>query len=166
MSLLAGDDTFGAGGGDHAHTGTSAGVERVGLPPTYYSDGPVGPRQGKTTALPIPMALAATFDRALARAHGDVVANEARSKGNEVIFAPTVNIMRTPRGGRTFEGYGEDPYLVARTAVSWIDGAQSQGVIANVKHFAANNQEGDSARRPTRARPASRSGRPPPRATA
>jgi beta-glucosidase len=90
----------------------------VGLPPTYYSDGPVGPRQGKTTALPIPMALAATFDRALARAHGEVVANEARSKGNDVIFAPTVNMMRTPRGGRTFEGYGEDPYLVARTAVS------------------------------------------------
>jgi beta-glucosidase len=144
VSLLAGDDPFGVGGGDHAHTGTSAGIERVGLPPTYYSDGPVGPRQGRTTALPIPMALAATFDRALARAHGEVVANEARSKGNDVIFAPTVNIMRTPRGGRTFEGYGEDPYLVARTAVSWIDGAQSQGVIANVKHFAANNQEGDS----------------------
>jgi beta-glucosidase len=52
--------------------------------------------------------------------------------------------MRTPRGGRTFEGYGEDPYLVARTAVSWIEGAQSQGVIVNVKHFAANNQEGDA----------------------
>jgi hypothetical protein len=87
VSLLAGDDPFGAGGGDHAHTSTSAGIERVGLPPTYYSDGPVGPRQGRTTALPIPMALAATFDRALARAHGEVVANEARSKGNDVIFA-------------------------------------------------------------------------------
>jgi len=52
--------------------------------------------------------------------------------------------MLTPLGGRTFEGYGEDPYLVARTAVGWIEGAQSQGVIADVKHFAANNQEGDS----------------------
>ncbi len=144
VSLLAGDDPFAVGGGDHTHTGTSAGVDRVGLPPTYYSDGPVGPRQGKTTALPIPMALAATFDRDAARQHGEVVANEARAKGNDVIFAPTVNIMRTPLGGRTFEGYGEDPYLVARTAVGWIDGAQSQGVIADVKHFAANNQEGDA----------------------
>ena len=144
VSLLAGDDPFAVGGGDHTHTGTSNGVDRVGLAPTYYSDGPVGPRQGKTTALPIPMALAATWDRALARAHGEVVANEARAKGNDVLFAPTVNIMRTPLGGRTFEGYGEDPYLVARTAVSWIEGAQSQGVIADVKHFAANNQEGDA----------------------
>src|SRR6266581_2178064 len=58
------------------------------------------------------------------------------------LFAPTVNIMRTPLGGRTFEGYGEDPWLVGRMAVGWIAGAQSEGVIANVKHFAANNQEG------------------------
>ncbi|MFL5840739.1 MAG: beta-glucosidase family protein, partial [Thermoleophilaceae bacterium] len=71
--------------------------------------------------------------------------NEVKSKGNDVVFAPTVNIMRTPLGGRTFEGYGEDPYLVGRMAVGWIDGAQSQGVIGDVKHFAANNQEGQSA---------------------
>src|SRR5437763_3560093 len=144
ISLLAGDDPFGAGGGDHNHTGTSDGVARVDLPTTYYSDGPVGPRQGKTTAMPIPMALAATFDPRLAYAYGDVVGQEVKSKGNDVVFAPTVNIMRTPLGGRTFEAYGEDPYIVARTAVGWIDGAQSEGVIGDVKHFAANNQEGDS----------------------
>ena len=103
-------------GARHSHTGTSDGVERVGLPTTYYSDGPVGPRQGKSAGLPIPMALAATFDTRMAhRRHGGVAANEARLKGNDVIFAPTVNIMRTPRNGRTFEGYGEDPFLVART---------------------------------------------------
>src|SRR4051794_12875387 len=145
ISLLAGDDAFGVSGAEHSHTGTSDGVPRVGLPPVYYSDGPVGPRQGKTTAMPIPMALAATFDPAAAHDHGATIASEARSKGNDVVFAPTVNIMRTPLGGRTFEAYGEDPFLVSRMAVGWIRGAQSQGVIANVKHYAANNQEGASA---------------------
>jgi beta-glucosidase len=144
VSLLAGDDLLGVAGGEHAHTGTSKGVDRVGLPTVLFSDGPVGPRQGRTTALPIPMAVAASFDPGIARAHGDIVANEARNKGNDVVFAPTVNIMRTPLGGRTFEGYGEDPWLVSRTTVGWIQGAQGQGVIANVKHFAANNQEGQS----------------------
>src|SRR3954453_14968254 len=99
VSLLGGDDLFGVGGGAHSHTGTSNGVPRVGLPTTYYSDGPVGPRQGSSTAMPIPMALAATFDPSLAFRHGQTIANEARSKGNDVVFAPTVNIMRTPRGG-------------------------------------------------------------------
>jgi beta-glucosidase len=142
ISLLAGDDLNGVAGGAHQHTGTSDGIPRVGLPPVYYSDGPVGPRQGSSTAMPIPMALAATFDPAMAFKHGDVVGNEVKDKGNDVVFAPTVNIMRTPLGGRTFEAYGEDPYLVSKLTVGWIDGAQSQGVIGDVKHFAANNQEG------------------------
>jgi beta-glucosidase len=145
IALLAGDERTGVAGGEHQHTGTSDGVPRLGLPTTYYSDGPVGPRQGSTTALPIPMALAATFDPAMARLHGTTVANEARAKGNDVLFAPTVNIMRTPLNGRTFEGYGEDPWLVSRLAVGWIQGAQSQGLIANIKHFAANNQEGKAS---------------------
>lgn len=153
IALLAGDEPFGVSGGAHSHTGTSNGVPRLGLPTTYYSDGPVGPRQGKSSGLPIPMALAATFDPRLALQHGRVAANEARLKGNDVIFAPTVNIMRTPRNGRTFEGYGEDPFLVARTGVAWIRGAQSQGVIGNVKHFAANNQEGDSGAAADESRP-------------
>src|SRR4051794_23115976 len=65
IGLLGGDERTGVAGGEHQHTGTSDGVARLGLPTTYYSDGPVGPRQGKTTALPIPMALAATFDPAM-----------------------------------------------------------------------------------------------------
>jgi beta-glucosidase len=71
-----------------------------------------------------------------------------RLKGNDVVFAPTANIMRTPLGGRTFESYGEDPALQSRMAVGWIKGVQSQGVIANVKHFAANNQEGQGVSPP------------------
>src|SRR5439155_2403349 len=62
VSLLGGDEPFGVGGGAHSHTGTSDGVPRVDLPNVYFSDGPVGPRQGSATAMPVPMALAATFD--------------------------------------------------------------------------------------------------------
>jgi beta-glucosidase len=152
ISLLAGDDVTGVGGGEHAHTGTGDGVPRLDVPTTYYSDGPVGPRQGRTTAPPIPLALAATFSPQLAYRHGTVVANEARSKGNDVIFAPTVNLVRTPLNGRTFEAYGEDPYLQSRLGVAWIRAAQAQGLIGDVKHYAANNQEGRD--------PSGRSGRP------
>jgi beta-glucosidase len=148
ISLLAGDELFGVAGREGTHTGTSDGVERVGLPPTYYSDGPVGARSGQATSMPAPMALAATFDRRMACRHGSVVGDEVRLKGNDVVFAPTVNIMRTPLGGRTFEAYGEDPFLQARMAVEWIRGAQAQGVIGNVKHFAANNQEGQGVSAP------------------
>jgi beta-glucosidase len=142
IGLLAGDDLGGVAGGEHAHTGTEDGVPRVGLPTTYYSDGPVGPRQGRSTALPIPLALAATFSPRLASRHGAVAGNEAKSKGNDVIFAPTTNIVRTPLNGRTFESYGEDPYLMTRLGVAWIKGSQAQGVLGDVKHYAANNQEG------------------------
>ena len=143
IALLGGDDfEGGVNSSPTTHTGTSDGVPRVGLPTTYYSDGPVGPRQGPSTGLPIPMAVAASFDPAMARLHAAVVGTEARDKGNDVVFAPTVNIMRTPLGGRTFEGYGEDPYLDTRTAVAWIRSLQARGVIGDVKHFAANNQEG------------------------
>jgi beta-glucosidase len=145
IGLLAGDEPFGvcacfAG----SHTGTENGVARLDVPRILFSDGPQGPRQGQTTGLTNPMGLAATFDRRLARAYGEIVGDEVRKKGNDVVFGPTVNIMRTPLGGRTFEGYGEDPYLDSQQAVAWIRGAQSTGVIADAKHFAANNQEGAS----------------------
>ncbi|UTI62667.1 hypothetical protein NBH00_15010 [Paraconexibacter antarcticus] len=110
-----------------------------------YSDGPVGPRQGRSAGLPIPLALAATFDPALAGEHGRVAASEARDKGNDVIFGPAVNIARVPLAGRTYENYGEDPFLQSRMVVPWIEAAQRTGVIADVKHFAANNQEGVDA---------------------
>jgi beta-glucosidase len=145
IGLLAGDDLTGVCACyPGSHTGTENGVPRLDVPRVLFSDGPVGPRQGQTTAMPIPMALAATFDRRLAIAHGAVIGDEARHKGNDVVFGPTVNIMRTPLAGRTFEAYGEDPFLDAQMAVGWIRGLQAQGVIADVKHFAANNQEGSS----------------------
>src|SRR5436305_4898084 len=134
LSLLAGV----AG----AHTGQTAAVPRLGLRSAFITDDGVAVKQGTSTALPIPLALAATFDRRAAALAGSVIADEARDKGNDVLLGPTVNIMRTPLGGRTFEAYGEDPFLAARTAVSWIKAAQAQGVIAEVKHYCCNNQEG------------------------
>ncbi|WP_170286012.1 beta-glucosidase family protein [Nocardioides rubriscoriae] len=132
----------GQGMGAAPHTGGTYAVPRLGLREVYLTDGPVGVRQGRATLMPIPMALAATFSPRHARRYGAVVGDEAKHKGNDVVYAPTVNLMRTPQNGRTFEGYGEDTFLVARTGVEWIRGAQAQGVIANVKHYAANNQEG------------------------
>jgi beta-glucosidase len=145
IELLDGDELTGVAGYETGHTGTNNGIERVGLPPVYYSDGPVGPRQGPATSMPAPISLAASFDRYLAFRHGQIVGNEVRLKGNDVVFAPTVNIMRTPLGGRTFESFGEDPFLQSRMGVPWIEGSQSEGVIGNVKHYAANNQEGVGA---------------------
>jgi beta-glucosidase len=147
ISLMAGDDPSTGFNPtqpiEDRHTGRSNGIARLDLPTVFYSDGPVGPRQGKATGMPASMALAATWDAAIAKRYGAVVGNEVRLKGNDVVHAPTVNIMRTPLGGRTFEGYGEDPWLVSRIGVAWINGAQSEGVIGNVKHYAANNQEPD-----------------------
>src|SRR4051812_34697481 len=131
-----------AGSANDGHTGATVAVDRVGLPKSYNTDGPVGVRQGTATAMPTPMAEAATFDPEMARLHGTTIGNEARAKGNDGVLAPTVNMMRTPLNGRTFEAFGEDPWLVTRMTVSWIEGTQSQGVYATVKHFAANNQEG------------------------
>jgi beta-glucosidase len=139
---LLGGDTATGGPVGQSHTGASFAIPRVGIPAIYYSDGPVGPRQGQATAMPIPLALAATFDTNAAYSYGSVVAAETRAKGNSVVFGPTVNIMRNPQGGRSYEAYGEDPYVVTRTTVNWVNGAQAQGVMANVKHFAGNNQEG------------------------
>jgi beta-glucosidase len=145
IGFLGGDNLTGVAGGERAHTGTQDGVPRLGIPTVNYTDGPLGPRQGPITGMPSPEADAATWSPADNRAYGRVAGEEARAKGNDVIFGPTVNLIRTPLWGRTFEAFGEDPFLVSGTAVAWIDGVQSAGVMADVKHFAENNQEGSSA---------------------
>lgn len=142
ISLLGGDELSGVLGGAGKHTGTSDGIPRLDLPTLYMSDGPAGTRQGSATAMPAPIALGASFDRATASRYGALVADEVRKKGNDLVFAPTLDIMRTPLGGRTFESFGEDPFLTGTLGTSWVQAAQRQGVIATVKHVAANNQEG------------------------
>jgi beta-glucosidase len=119
----------------------------VGVPAISFDDGAVGVRtttQPRTpaTAFPAGIALAANFDQAMARRYGAAVGVEEREHGYDGDDGPTVNIMRTPLAGRTFEAYGEDPFLSAQTAVGWIDGLQSEGVMADVKHFIENDQEG------------------------
>jgi beta-glucosidase len=118
------------------------GLPRLGIPPLRLTDGPAGIRTAlPATALPAPLALAASFDRALARRYGEVLGREARANGQQVVLGPMVNIARSPLAGRNFETFGEDPYLATRIAAAEIEGIQSAGAIATAKHLAANNQE-------------------------
>lgn len=143
ISLLGGDELSGVAGGQGTHTGTSNGIERVGIPTIYFSDGPAGVRSGQATAMPSPIALGASFDPRNSTRDAGVIADEVIKKGNDIVFAPTVDIVRTPLAGRVFEALGgEDPYLSSQLAVPWIKAVQEKGLIANVKHYAGNNQEG------------------------
>jgi beta-glucosidase len=123
------------------------GLARLGIPALTICNGPagVGPagpgHAGQATALPAPISLAATWDLDAARAYGQTAGSDSAALGNSLLESPDINIARTPKGGRTFEGFGEDPFLVGQISVAEIQGIQSQHVIANVKHYAANNQE-------------------------
>src|ERR1035441_1815646 len=134
---------------DATHFRLVSGVPRLGIPELRVTNGPagVGPggagSQKPATAWPAPIALAASWDPELARAYGRLAADETRSLGSNLLESPDINIARVPQGGRVFESYGEDPYLVSRLAVANIEGIQSTGVMANVKHYVANNQEID-----------------------
>jgi beta-glucosidase len=119
----------------------TVGVPRLGVPRLQMADGPAGLRGGKATAFVSPILAAATFDSGLIQQLGAALGREAKAHGKNVLLAPCVNLVRVPHGGRNFESFGEDPYLAARSAVAYIRGVQSEGVIATVKHFAANNQE-------------------------
>jgi beta-glucosidase len=123
------------------------GLPRLGIPAMPMTNGPAGSGRcagpghgGPATALPAPISTAATWDPAAADLAGDVAGRETAALGNSVLESPTVNICRTPRNGRTFESYGEDPFLTGEIVVGNITGLQRH-VIANVKHFACNNQE-------------------------
>jgi beta-glucosidase len=118
-------------------------IPRLGIPELALTDGPAGVRHGPGTAFPAPVALAATWDRALAQEYGAALGAETKAKGQNILLGPMVNIVRVPEGGRNFETFGEDPYLTAQIASAEIRGIQSQGVMAEVKHYAANNQEKD-----------------------
>src|SRR5437016_8532855 len=120
------------------------GYERLGLPALKMADGPVGVRNyGPSTAYPVGIALAASWNPELVNRVGTMIGQEARARGVHFMLGPGVNIYRAPMAGRNFEYFGEDPFLAARTAVAYIQGVQGQGVIATVKHFMGNNQEYD-----------------------
>lgn len=122
--------------------GYMPGVPRLGIPPLRMADGPAGIRTARpATALPAPVMLAATFDPGLAHRFGAVIGAEGRALGQDVLLSPMVNIIRVPHAGRNFETLGEDPLLAGRLVAAEVRGIQENGLIATVKHYAANNFE-------------------------
>ena len=134
---------------------SSAGVPRLGFPDFWTDDGPHGVRPdvlwdeweqaGQTNdscvAFPALTCLAATWNPQLSLIYGESLGEEALYRGKDMILGPGVNIYRTPLNGRNFEYMGEDPYLASRMVVPYIQGMQSKGIAACVKHYALNNDE-------------------------
>ncbi|WP_027502397.1 beta-glucosidase [Rhodococcus sp. UNC363MFTsu5.1] len=124
-------------------------LPEIGLGSLVMSDGPVGVRgvfwgpDDPSILLPSPTAMAATWDPELIARAGVLLAQEARRKGVHLLLAPTVNMHRTPVGGRHFEAYSEDPLLTGAIGSGYVHGVQSGGVGATVKHFVANDAETD-----------------------
>jgi beta-glucosidase len=138
VSLLAGQDFW-----------SLPAIERIGLRSLVMSDGPIGVRgtgwapDDPSVALPSPTALAAAWDPELAETAGRLLGQEARRKGVHVLLGPTVNLQRTPLGGRHFECYSEDPLLSGEIAAGFVRGVQRQGVGTTVKHLVGNDFETD-----------------------
>ncbi len=129
------------GGVDSMYTN---GAPSIGLARLKMSDASVGVRNwGPSTSYPGGVALAATWDRDYARRLGESLGADARARGVQFLLGPGVNIARSPVAGRNFEYLSEDPFLNAALVVPYIQGVQSEGVVATVKHFALNNQEFD-----------------------
>jgi beta-glucosidase len=124
------------------------GVPSLCLPPLTLSDGPDGVAglMTRVTQLPAAIGIGASFDTSLAKATGELVAREARTKGIDVVQGPDLNLARVPSSGRIFESYGEDPFLTSALGVANIEGIQSTGVMALAKHFTAYSQETARAR--------------------
>lgn len=127
---------------------TLAGCPELGVQPIYMADGPQGInhkiiRKYPCTYYACGISAAASFDREAVLAMGDGLGMDARARGVGFLLGPGANIYRTALCGRNFEYFGEDPYLAGEMAKQYILGVQSHGVIATIKHFAANNQEWD-----------------------
>ena len=135
----------------------NGGVERLGIPSMHMDDGPMGVRaelhndnwaplyntRDYVTYLPSGSAVASTWNRDLARLAGEVLGEEARGRGKDVILGPSINIKRSPLCGRNFEYMSEDPVLTAAQGVAYIQGVQESDVSACAKHYAVNSQETD-----------------------
>ncbi len=120
------------------------GIERLGVPEIKLTDGPVGThKDGRSTAYPAGVLSASTWNRSLVYELGKQLGRDSRARAVHVLLGPGVNILRAPMCGRNFEYFTEDPYLNAETACAYVSGLQEQGVVATLKHYAANNQEWD-----------------------
>jgi beta-glucosidase len=117
-------------------------IKRLGVPPITMTDGPAGVRNGqKSTELPAPIAVAASWDTALAKKYGTVLGRDSRDLGQDQLFGPGMNIDRVALNGRNFEYFSEDPVLSGTIAGADVSGIQAQGTIATIKHYVANNSE-------------------------
>lgn len=132
------------GGSDFRH---SVAIARLGIPRIRISDSPVAVRGHEAfngvpgSCFPCTAGLAASWDESLLFEIGTLLGDDGRSKGTHVLSAPTINLQRSPLGGRSFEEMGEDPYLCSRMAAPYVRGLQSRGIIPAVKHFICNDQE-------------------------
>lgn len=131
-------------GSDSWRTGAAP---ELGLRQMTTSDGPSGARgvsldeNAPSTCLPCPSAIGATWDPDLVERVARELGTEARSKGIDILLAPTINLMRTPLGGRGFECFSEDPLLTGQIGAAYVRGVQAAGVAATVKHFIGNDSE-------------------------
>lgn len=136
VSLLAGADLW--------HT---VSIERLGIPALRLTDGPNGARgafgnlESTSACTPVGIALGATWNPTIVQQIGEVLGQETKSKSAHILLAPTVNMHRSPIAGRNFECFSEDPFLSGEIATAYINGVQSQGVGACIKHYVGNDQE-------------------------
>lgn len=134
---------FGASGGVWAANAYRAGggIERLGVPALYFSDGPRGVARGNSTCFPCSMARGASFDVDLERRIGEVMGIEARAQDATLSGAVCINLLRHPAWGRAQETYGEDQHLLGEMGAALGTGIQAHNVVATVKHFALNSME-------------------------
>lgn len=109
---------------------------RLGIPVDFSNEGIHGLNHTKATPLPAPIAIGSTWSKELVYRAGLIAGQEAKALGYTNVYAPILDIVRDPRWGRTLECYGEDPYLIAALGTQMVNGIQSQGVAATLKHYA------------------------------
>lgn len=109
---------------------------RLGIPVDFTNEGIHGLNHTKATPLPAPIAIGSTWNKELVRRAGVIAGQEAKALGYTNVYAPILDIVRDPRWGRTLECYGEEPYLIAALGMEMVNGIQSQGVAATLKHYA------------------------------
>jgi beta-glucosidase len=122
-------------------------IDRLGIPSVRLSDGPAGVRgtqffnSAPALCIPCGTALGATFNTDVLRSVGGLLGREAKRKGAKILLGPTMNIQRSPVGGRGYESFSEDPYLSGILGGAYCQGIATEGVIATIKHFICNDQE-------------------------